>query len=225
MGVFSRISDIINSNISALLDKAEDPEKLIRLIIQEMEQTLIEVRSASARTLADKKDLSRKVAQLESEVADWQSKAELAISKGRDDLAKAALKEKARLEQIVVAQKQEMAELDAAIEKLSSDVAHLQSKLDEAVARRDAMLLRRQTLEKHKHVQQQIHRPNLEVAFEKFEAFERKIDLMEAEIEAMELGRNKTLKEQIDELVIADKLEQELASLKSKVGGSRSVHD
>jgi phage shock protein A len=225
MGVFSRISDIINSNISALLDKAEDPEKMVRLIIQEMEQTLIEVRSASARTLADKKELTRKMTQLENEVTQWQEKAELAVAKGREDLAKAALKEKTRLEQIAAVQQREMAELDGALEKLNMDVGHLQSKLDEAIARRDAMLLRRQTLVKQKQVKSQIYRPNLEVAFEKFEAFERKMDLMEAEIEAMELGRNKSLKDQIDELVVAEKLEQELQSIKSKVTGAKVVNE
>jgi phage shock protein A len=118
-----------------------------------------------------------------------------------------------------------MAELDGALEKLNMDVGHLQSKLDEAIARRDAMLLRRQTLVKQKQVKSQIYRPNLEVAFEKFEAFERKMDLMEAEIEAMELGRNKSLKDQIDELVVAEKLEQELQSIKSKVTGAKVVNE
>lgn len=217
MGVFSRLSDIINSNITALLDKAEDPEKLVRMIIQEMEQTLVEVRSASARTLADKKELTRKMGQLEQDVTQWQEKAELAVSKGRDDLAKAALKEKSRLKQVLATQRTEMAELEGALEKLEFDINRLQSKLNEAVTRRDAMLLRRDTLVKQKQVKQQVYRPNLDVAFEKFEAFERKMDLMEAEVEAMDLGRNKSLKDQIDDLVVSEKLEQELQAIKSKV--------
>ncbi len=217
MGVFSRLSDIINSNITALLDKAEDPEKLVRMIIQEMEQTLVEVRSASARTLADKKELTRKMEQLGKDVEQWQEKAELAVAKGRDDLAKAALQEKSRLEQMLATQRTEMAELEGAVEKLEFDIHRLQSKLNEAIARRDAMLLRRDTLVKQKKVRQQVYRPNLDVAFEKFEAFERKMDLMEAELEVMDLGRHKSLKDQIDDLVVSEKLEQELESIKSKV--------
>lgn len=217
MGVFGRLSDIINSNINSLLDKAEDPEKLVRLIIQEMEQTLIEVRSASARTIADKKELSRKMASIEKDIACWQEKAELAVSKDRDDLATAALQEKNRLEQVFNAQKQEMNELEGALEKLEFDVSRLQSKLNEAVARRDTMLLRQQTLCQQKQVKQQVNRPNLNSAFEKFEMFERKIDQMEAEVEAMSLGQNVSLKHQIDDLVVSEHIENELKALKQKV--------
>ncbi|PWK47967.1 phage shock protein PspA [Pleionea mediterranea] len=217
MGVFGRLSDIINSNINSLLDKAEDPEKLVRLIIQEMEQTLIEVRSASARTIADKKELSRKMASIEKDIACWQEKAELAVSKERDDLATAALQEKNRLEQVFNVQKQEMKELEGALEKLEFDVSRLQSKLNEAVARRDTMLLRQQTLCQQKQVKQQVNRPNLNSAFEKFEMFERKIDQMEAEVEAMSLGQNVSLKHQIDDLVVSEHIENELKALKQKV--------
>lgn len=217
MGVFGRLSDIINSNINSLLDKAEDPEKLVRLIIQEMEQTLIEVRSASARTIADKKELSRKMASIEKDIACWQEKAELAVSKERDDLATAALQEKNRLEQVFNAQKQEMHELEGALDKLEFDVSRLQSKLNEAVARRDTMLLRQQTLCQQKQVKQQVDRPNLNSAFEKFEMFERKIDQMEAEVEAMSLGQNESLKHQIDDLVVSEHIENELKALKQKV--------
>lgn len=220
MGIFSRMSDIVNSNINALLDKAEDPEKLVRMMIQEMEQTLFEVRSASARSLADKKELHRKIESSKKEVASWQEKAELAVSKGRDDLAKAALQEKSRLEQMLVLQQREISELEGALERLKEDIARLQSKLDEAVARRDAMLLRQQALVKHKQVKRQVHRPNLDAALEKFEAYERKIDQMEAEVEAMELGRNSSLKSQIDELVSGESLDKELEALKKKVANA-----
>ncbi len=221
MGVFSRLSDIINSNINALLDKAEDPEKLVRMIIQEMEQTLVEVRSSSARTIAEKKELGRKLERLSLDVNTWQEKAELAVSKGRDDLAKAALKEKGKLEAMIAAEQKEMVQLEAAMEKLEVDISRLQQKLNEAVSRRDAMLLRRNTIEKQRQVRKHISAPTFDHAFEKFEAFERKMDQMEAEVEAMDLGRNKSLNDQFDDLIISEKLEQELQQLKQKIA-SRS---
>jgi phage shock protein A len=127
------------------------------------------------------------------------------------------LQEKNRLEQVFNAQKQEMNELEGALEKLEFDVSRLQSKLNEAVARRDTMLLRQQTLCQQKQVKQQVNRPNLNSAFEKFEMFERKIDQMEAEVEAMSLGQNVSLKHQIDDLVVSEHIENELKALKQKV--------
>ncbi|MEE4246115.1 MAG: phage shock protein PspA [Kangiellaceae bacterium] len=217
MGVFSRLSDIINSNINAILDKAEDPEKLVRMIIQEMEQTLIEVRTASAKTIADKKELTRHLSVIKQDISDWEKKAELAVSKERDDLAAAALKEKARLTSMLTAQEKELEQLDAALEKLEFDISRLQTKHNEAVARRDAMILRQQTLEKQKAVKLKTYQPNLDNAFEKFEAFERKMDLAEAEIEALDLGQSKSLKQQIEDLSLDEDLSKELTELKKRV--------
>ncbi|NVJ51065.1 MAG: phage shock protein PspA [Gammaproteobacteria bacterium] len=216
MGIFSRLSDIINSNLNAMLDKAEDPEKMIKLVISEMEQTLAEVRSASVRTLADKKDLSRQLLQLEKEAAIWQEKAELAVAKGRDDLATAALNEKSRMQQSYESLKTELVQVEQALEKLDTDISRLQSKLNEAIARREAMLLRQSTLSQQKRVRTQIVRPDINSAFEKFADFERRIDQMEAEVEAMALGKNPSLKNQIEELVISEKVEHELAEIKKR---------
>ncbi|MCO7226437.1 phage shock protein PspA [Pleionea sp. CnH1-48] len=217
MGVFSRISDIVNSNINALLDKAEDPEKLVKMIIQEMEQTLVEVRTASARTIADKKELARKMEVMSHDIEAWQEKAELAISKGREDLARAALEEKNRISEILEAQRKEFNHLEDALAKLEQDVGRLQSKLNEAIARRDAILLRRETLEKRKAVKHQVNAPAIDTAFNKFELFEKRMDQLEAEVEAMDLGQNKSLSEEIDELASNEKIDQELEQLKQKV--------
>jgi len=135
MGIFSRFSDIVNSNINALLDKAEDPEKMVRLIIQEMEDTLVEVRSNSAKTIADKKELQRVIAKLEAEVADWQAKAELALSKDREDLARAALVERQRANDQALAMQRDIDNLDVHIARLQDEVAQLQEKLLDAKAR------------------------------------------------------------------------------------------
>ena len=220
MGVFSRISDIINSNLNALLDKAEDPEKLVKMIIQEMEQTLVEVRSSSARTIAQKKELSRHIESQEKEIEQWQQKAEIAINKGRDDLAKAALMEKRRLSDLLELQQQELAKLEGALQSLDADIGRLQIKLNEAKARRDAILLRQKTLVKQKSVRQQTSRVALDLAVDKFEAFERRMDQLEAEVEALDLGQNNNLSAQIDSLVVDEKLEQEMKELKRKMAQS-----
>src|SRR5260221_800674 len=109
MGVFPRLSDIINSNLNAMLDRAEDPQKIVRLIIQEMEDTLVEPRAAAARSIADRKELSRRVAELDGAAADWQRKAELAVSRSRDDLAKAALSARAQASEAVGLLRREIA--------------------------------------------------------------------------------------------------------------------
>jgi phage shock protein A len=135
MGIFTRFSDIVNSNINAILDKAEDPEKIVRLMIQEMEDTLVEVRSAAARSIADKKDLNRKLESLESELQDWEEKAELALRKGREDLAKAALVEKSRVQSAADAVKADYAAVDEGLAKLNEDIARLEAKLQDAKTR------------------------------------------------------------------------------------------
>ncbi len=146
MGIFSRFSDIVNSNINALLDKAEDPEKMVRLIIQEMEDTLVEVRSTSAKTIAEKKELQRVVSKLEAEVADWQAKAELALSKEREDLARAALIERQKAADQAAAVAADITHLDEHVSKLQDEVGQLQDKLADAKARQKAMLMRQKTV-------------------------------------------------------------------------------
>lgn len=216
MGIFSRFSDIVNSNINALLDKAEDPEKMVRLIIQEMEDTLVEVRSTSAKTIAEKKELQRVVAKLEAEVADWQAKAELALGKEREDLARAALIERQKAADQAAAVAADITHLDEHVSKLQDEVAQLQDKLADAKARQKAMLMRQKTVSSRLDVKRTLDSTRLNDAMYKFERYEQKIDSLEAQVESYDLGK-KTLKDEFAELASSDKIDNELAELKAKM--------
>src|SRR5260370_38915696 len=135
MGIFSRLADIVNSNINAILDRAEDPEKIIRLIVQEMEDTLVEVRSAAVRTIAERKDLERRVEALRREQEEWQRRAELAVTRGREDLAKGALVAKTRVGEALAREAGQLAQLAQALDKENEAIATRQAKLADAKAR------------------------------------------------------------------------------------------
>jgi phage shock protein A len=223
MGIFSRMSDIVNSNINALLDSAEDPEKMIRLIIQEMEDTLVEVRSSSARVLADRKTAERKLLRITQEVGDWEEKAKLAISKGREDLARAALQEKRAIEEELEVSGAELQSADEHIEQLNSEVGQLQQKLSDAKAKQKAILMRSQTVHSRMAVKRQIHRSELDEAFNKFDKFERRMDNLEGELDAKDLGREGGLAAEIDALRDDDALNEELEALKRSMQGNTST--
>ncbi|WP_306518033.1 phage shock protein PspA [Rheinheimera sp.] len=222
MGIFSRFSDIVNSNINALLDKAEDPEKMVRLIIQEMEDTLVEVRSTSAKTIAEKKELQRVVNRLEEEVADWQAKAELALSKNRDDLARSALVEKQKAADQAAAVTADIANLDAHVSKLQDEVAQLQEKLADAKARQKSMLMRQKTVASRLEVKKSLDSNRLNDAMYKFERYEQKIDTLEAQVESYDLGK-KTLRDEFAELAAQDQIDSELAALKAKLNNDNNA--
>ncbi|HWK52969.1 MAG TPA: phage shock protein PspA [Hyphomicrobiales bacterium] len=217
MGIFSRLSDIINANINSLLDKAEDPEKMIRMVIQEMEETLVEVRSTAAKILADKKELVRRNDKVARQVEDWQQKAELALSKGREDLAKAALLEKATVSEVGEAVAQDLQKLDESLDKLSHEIEQLQAKLNDARARQKAILMRHSATRSRQVVSQKLNSHSIDQAIHRFEHFERKIEVMESEIEAQGIGKRGVAAE-FDALERDGKIEQELAALKAKLG-------
>ncbi|GGW50784.1 phage shock protein PspA [Alishewanella tabrizica] len=222
MGIFSRFSDIVNSNLNALLDKAEDPEKMVRLIIQEMEDTLVEVRSSSAKTIAEKKELQRLVSRLEEETADWQAKAELALSKERDDLARAALIERQKAADQAQAVNRDIANLDEHISKLQDEVGQLQEKLADAKARQKSMLMRQQTVANRLEVKKTLDSSRINDAMYKFERYEQKIDSLEAQVESYDLGK-KSLKDEFAELAAQDKIDNELAALKAKLNNPQKT--
>jgi len=227
MGIFSRMTDIINSNLNAMLDSAEDPEKMIRLIIQEMEDTLVEVRSSSARVMADRKTASRRVQRLHEDMGQWEEKAKLAISKGREDLAKAALIEKQAIGEEAAALESELLALDEHIEQLHNEVSQLQQKLSDAKSKRKAMQMRSKTVESRIKVKRQMQREVVDEAFSKFERFERRMDNLEGQVEAMDLGRDAPLDlaAQIESLAEDERINEELSRLKSEVHGSTNDAD
>jgi phage shock protein A len=222
MSVFNRISDITNANLNVILEQAEDPEKIVRMITQEMEETLVEVRSSSARYLADRKQINQRLKSLKREVANWESKAEIAVNKGRDDLAKAALREKTRFDSVITASEGDLTHIDVAIGKLADDATQLESKLQGARARRKALIVRGQTARSRMKVKRQIHDVSFDEAFGKFESYERKLDELEGEIESYDLG-NQTLSEQIQDLEKDEYLAAELDALKARMGHSNQT--
>ncbi|WP_394204012.1 phage shock protein PspA [Shewanella waksmanii] len=222
MGIFSRFADIINSNISALLDKAEDPEKMVRLIIQEMEDTLVEVRSTSAKVLAEKKEILRRIGKVQEQVQDWQDKAELALSKEREDLAKAALVEKQKASELAATLEQELVVVEEQIARLKEEVNLLQEKLADAKARQKTIIMRKQTASSRLDVKRQLDSSKIDSAMSKFEQYERRVEGLESQVEAYDLGNKKTLQDEFAALEAEDSVNAELEALKAKVKGNQT---
>jgi phage shock protein A len=218
MGIFSRLADIVNSNINAILDRAEDPEKIIRLIIQEMEDTLVEVRSAAVRTIAERKEVERRLASLERQHEEWQRRAELALTKGRDDLAKGALLAKARVAEAVAGLESQRKQIEDALAKENEDIAKLQAKLADAKAREQAIAARQKTAANRIKLRTHLHDERITDAFARFEQVERALDEMEGKVEAFDLGRKQTLSEALAGLEAEDGVEEELKALKERLG-------
>jgi phage shock protein A len=220
MGIFSRLADIVNSNINAILDRAEDPEKIIRLIIQEMEDTLVEVRSSAVRTIAEKKAIERRVAMFEREQEEWQRRAELAITKGREDLAKGALLAKTRAAQALAALQHQRQQIEDALAKQNEDIAKLQAKLADAKTREKAIASRQKTAVNRIRLRTHLYDERITDAFARFEHVERALDEMEGKVEAFDLGRRKTVADELAGLEAESAVEEELKALKERLGNS-----
>lgn len=216
MSIFSRLADIINSNLTALLDKAEDPQKMVRLIIQEMEDELVKERSNLARFLASQKEIGRQVARHQERVDEWQAKAELALTKGREDLARAALIEKKKQTELSETLYREQQAVDSGIEKLGEEIRQLEAKLEDARARQKAMAIRTEAASSRLNVQSQVARGESQAVVSKFERMERRIDEMEARAD---LGQSdKVLAQQFAELEVDDQISRELEAMRQKLG-------
>lgn len=221
MSIFSRMTDIINSNLNALLDKAEDPEKMVRLIIQEMEEALVEVRSTSARAIADRKELERRKEWQEAEAEEWERKAEVAVRKGRDDLAKGALVESNKAREAVAIMAEELAALEGTLAKLNEDVGALQAKIKDAKARQNAIIVRGKAAQSRLGVRRTLSDHNIDDAIARFELYERKMDDLEGQIESYDMGQ-KTLSDEISELEGDEDVDEQLNQLKARVQQSQA---
>ena len=218
MGIFSRTRDIIAANVTDLLDKAEDPAKMIRMIIMEMEETLVEVRASAARTIADQKEMRRQITKLDRVQDSWVEKAELALSKSREDLAKAALFEKQKAADLADQLKAEIGVLDDALRASEADIAKLQGKLREARARQNAIMTRMESAQNRARMREMYAGPKVDEAFSRFDVLERHADLAEGEADALSLGAGpKSLDDEIAELRASDKVDAELEALKASL--------
>ena len=218
MGIFSRLSDIVNSNINAILDRAQDPEKIIRLIIQEMEDTLVEVRSSAVRTIAERKEIERRLASLEREHEEWQRRAELAVTKGREDLAKGALLAKSRVAEALAALRHQHQQIEDALTKQNEDIAKLQAKLADAKTREKAIVARHKTAANRIKLRTHLYDERITDAFARFEQVERALDQVEGKVEAYDLGRGKTIADELAGLEAENGVEEELKALKERLG-------
>ena len=216
MGIFSRTRDIIAANVTDLLSKSEDPAQTIRVIILEMEETLVEVRASAARSIADQKEMRRQVARLEDLQVSWTEKAELALSKGRDDLARAALIEREKVADMATRIEAEVATIEEALRASEADIAKLQSKLREARARQSAIATRIESAQNRTRLREMYAGQRTEDAFSQFEMLERRADHAEGEAEALLLAAPpKSLAEEIAELRNAEKIDAELERMKA----------
>jgi phage shock protein A len=217
MTIFSRLSDIMNANLNSLLDRAEDPAKLIRLVIQEMEDTLVEVRSAAVRVIAERKELERRIAGLGRERDEWARKAEFALTRDREDLARGALMAKAQVVRSLDEAELQLTHIVQGLEAQNADLAKLQAKLADAKSREKILLSRRTTASAQLKLRGKLYDGRVTDAFTKFERIEQALDQMEGKVEAYDLGRPKTLADEFADLETDQAVTEELAALKAKI--------
>lgn len=217
MGIFTRFRDIISSNINAMLDKAEDPEKLIRLMIREMEDTLVEIKASCAGVMANSKKVQRQLDEVLAREKHWKDRAELAVNKGRDNLAREALVEKRKYSDRADTFEKELIEYKALIEQYQDDIRQLEDKLGSAREKQRVLVQRHIHANGKKRAQHEIRRVDSSEAILKFEEFENRIERMEAEADMVNFGRKPTLEGEFDMLLVDEDIEKELRTLKSSL--------
>ena len=215
MGIFSRSRDIFAANITELLDRSEDPAKMIRMVILEMEETLVEVRASAARCIADGKEMRRALGRLDELQLSWTEKAELALSKDREDLAKAALIERQKAADMADGLREEIGVIDGTLKDYEADIAKLQGKLREARARQNAIATRFESAVTRAKAREIMNGNRTEDAFSRFEVLERRADFAEGRAEALGMTGPKSLEEEIAELRAAESVDAELEAMKA----------
>lgn len=221
MGIFSRTRDIIAANFNDMLDKADDPAKMIRMIILEMEETLVEVRASAARTIADQKEMHRHIVKLDRLQDDWGEKAQLALSKDREDLARAALVEKKKAGDMADQLKQEIAVLDDALRAYEEDIQKLQHRLREARSRQTAIAARLESAENRVKLRTLMSTERTDEALARFDQLERRVDYAEGRAEALQIADQSgtpSLADEISALAGSDKIDEELEEMKKALG-------
>jgi len=215
MGIFTRFRDIISANINSMLDGAEDPEKMIKLMIHEMEDTLIELKSSCAGVIAARKKIARKAGEMADKTKLWADRAELAVGKGRDDLAREALNEKRRYSQIVESLEYEINEHSGLIDQYKEDIVELENKLNNAKEKKRTLIQRHKRANGKKRAQEEIRRSNSSDTMARFDKLESRIEQMEAEADLVNIKRKPTLDDHFEDLATDDDIENELAKIKA----------
>jgi len=215
MSIFTRFTDIVSSNMNAMLDRAEDPEKMIKLMIREMEDTLIELKSACAGVIAGRKKLQRRQEDISERVDLWGQRAELAVNKGRDDLAREALVEKRRFSELAESLDYEISEHNGLIEQYQGDISELDMKLSSAKEKKRILIQRHKKAGNKKRAQEDIRRMDSADTMARFEHLESRIDRMEAEADMVNYGKTPSVDDQFDGLAADEDIEKELANMKA----------
>ncbi len=216
MSIFSRLSDIVNANINTLVARAEDPRKIIRLIIQEMEDTLVEVRSSAVQTIAERKELERRMAQLARDEAEWERKAELALTHNREDLARGALQARTHLGKTRESLRTQHEQIVSGLAQQNDDIAKLQAKLADAKSREQALMSRASIANSRVKLRERLYDERIGDAFGRFEQVERNLDALEGRVESFDLGR-RTLEQEIEGLEADSAVETELAAMRARL--------
>jgi phage shock protein A len=227
MSIFSRLTDIVNSNLNAILASAEDPEKMVRLVIQEMEDTLVEVRSGAVRAIADRRELERRLDAMRHEEAEWRRRAELALSRDREDLAKAALQARVNVERGRVELERQVAAVADGLERQNEDIGKLQAKLADAKARQRALVARHKVADGRLKVRRRLHDERVNDAFARFEQIERSLDEAEGRVDSFDLGRpdKPTLEQELAGLETEAAVADELAAMKRRLAERDTLPD
>ncbi|MBB5349161.1 PspA/IM30 family protein [Desulfoprunum benzoelyticum] len=215
MGVFTRFRDIVSSNINAMLDRAEDPEKMIKLMIREMEDTLVELKVSCAGVIAGRKKAERRLDEVAAREQMWAERAALAVRRGKDDLAREALLEKRRFTEMAEALRGEIVDHGGLIEQYQHDMVELEDKLAAAKEKRSMLVQRHRRATGKKRAQEDIRRMDSSESMARFEKLESRIEQMEAEADLVNFGRKPDVDSQFDDLGRDDEIEKELEKIKA----------